>query len=226
MTFDPKTSTISIGPNSDFLADSGEMYITELRQDAAHAEAPTSIKNDWETIRQWLGCVDGELTAANSAKISDAWKAYYAIGLAPSLQLQAVFDEISRQYRHRGTSFDRPPTNVMDVFDRLMANDGDIAAKRAHDIRAEHAQFDPLFHALKRDKPVGWWRERSPLFRAWAFGCFVWAIGTVLYTAVFDPFQVYGWENMGDEEYAKLGLLVALPSAAGAVSYVYNRWVR
>jgi hypothetical protein len=134
MAFDKNTNTITLDASSDFLVDSGVFFIHMLRKAALAGDAPTGQLKDWQVIEKWLGCLGGNITSVQEEKIGKGWKAYLAIGLAPSFKLQEAFDFYEKYYKDVGYSYkdDKPPTEVMDVFDRLLATDKEIGAKKNH----------------------------------------------------------------------------------------------
>lgn len=148
MAFDPKNNTISVGEGEDFFTDSGQFFLLTLKKISKDPSlAPDhSLKSDWRVIEEWLGCGDGNLSESDLDKVGTAWKAYIAIGLAPSEKLQDSFDHQSHLYKKQGYSFekDKAPEAVMDVFDRLLATDEEIATKQKTTIEAETLNFKNL----------------------------------------------------------------------------------
>jgi hypothetical protein len=153
MAFDKKTNTITVGENSDFLVDSGVFFLDMLRKNSLAADAPTAIKDDWSTVKNWLG-FDNNITSSEEEKLSKAWKSYLAIGCAPSFKLQSAFDQYAQQYKESGYSFKehKAPSEVMDVFDRLLATDSEISAKRNHDWAEEKRKLDAVFKNFPKKK--------------------------------------------------------------------------
>lgn len=92
MAFDKDTNIITLDENSDFLVDSGVFFINMLRQTSQEENAPDKLIKDWRVIENWLGCENNEITSKEEEKIGNGWKAYLAIGLAPSFKLQPAFD--------------------------------------------------------------------------------------------------------------------------------------
>lgn len=123
MTFDSARNVITVGPDSDFIADSGVLFISELKADAGRANASMSLKKNWGVIETWLQCEGRPLTQGDYEKIGKAWRAYISLGVAPSAQLNSVFLDYSIQATRDGisTAQDRPPSEVIEVFDRLLA---------------------------------------------------------------------------------------------------------
>ena len=213
------------GDPSDFHRQSGLIFLDDLRSDASRADAPDAVKRDWAVIAAWIEHTSGNLTSAQAKKLEAAWTAYLAIGLAPSAALQDIFtscaDELAGSDKR-----DRAPAEVMDVFDRLLATDEEIRAKRAADLARTEDQFRPLLNKFPGHRRVGWWRRQSPLARTWIFGTVVWATVVLVAALFFDPFDVGGWDRMNDEEFIRLLLIITAPAGAGAVYYIYQRWVR
>jgi hypothetical protein len=137
MSFDKNTNTntITLDEKSDFLVDTGVFFMHVLRQESQAENASDKLIKDWRVIENWLGCKNSEITFKEEAKIGIGWKAYLAIGLAPSFELQPAFDHYSKQYKDSGYSFkeDKPPAEVMDVFDRSLAKDEELSIKRKYD---------------------------------------------------------------------------------------------
>lgn len=217
--------TIRIGPDNHFLVESGLMFVDQLRTDSTLQEAPKSMRDDWATIASWLGWTEGEFTAAQSEKIKSAWTHYFTIGLAPSIKLQEQFDVFARELKDWPKG-ERPPTEIMNVFDRMMASDEDIADKRKLDLETEAERLRPLFAKASKREPVGWWRALDSRTRKWLFACVVWAAVMTIYAMFFDPFDTGGWDSMDDEDTQKFLLILAAPVAGGLVWKAYEKWVK
>lgn len=144
VTYKSDDNTIIIDEGSDFSADLGVFYIHTLKQMANEKDATTELKSLWNVIETWLDCKNRELSKNDDNKIAKAWKAYYAIGNSPSLELQPAFDMYSKKYREEGYCYssDKAPSEVMDVFDKLMATDEQIEAKRKSDF--QHGERNKL----------------------------------------------------------------------------------
>ena len=77
-----------------------------------------------------------DLEDQSDAFLSRRWKAFLAIGIAPSIALQPSFDYVSNKYKSEEYSFvsDKPPQDVLGVFERLMTTDKDKKMKRNYDV--------------------------------------------------------------------------------------------
>jgi len=153
MGYDSNTKTITIGPGSDVLADSGVHFVHVHRDIALKKDSSEGIKRDWKILEDWLGCQGRELTAADDQRIRMAWMGYYAVGLAPSFNLQPVYDLFATQHDVKEFKKHKPPTAVMDVFDRMQASDEEIAKKRAHDEAIAKSQIRAALN-LPKSKPL------------------------------------------------------------------------
>lgn len=216
---------IKVKNEDDFLRQSGVMFLDLLRETASHPHGSEGSRKDWAVVARWIGHSSGELTAEQSDKLERAWIAYLAIGVAPSADLQEGFSMFAQQLAGADMR-DRPPTEVMDVFDRLMASDAEIKAKRAADMKRTKAELRPLLDSLYKKRRPSWWRRQPPIVRHWAFGSLLWACVVSIGTLFFDPLNVGGWGYMRDEEIIRFWLIVVVPVAAGAAYYVYRKWVR
>lgn len=216
---------INVTDEASILRSSGMMFLGELRRDGTRPYAPEPVSNDWRLVADWLGHSAGELSAPQSDKLERAWTAYLAIGVAPSAELQSAFSHFSEQLADLPKS-DRAPTEVMDVFDRLLATDDKIKAKRTADWRAEKERLRPVLAKLNGEKRPSWWRRQPPLARNWIFGAAVWASFMFVYAFFFDAFDTGGWDYMDDKATIRFVIIVLAPVSAGAAFYAYHRWVR
>lgn len=210
----------------DLFADMGGYYVRILRDLSQDSDAPGSLRKDWATIRDWLGCHDNELTTKHDEKIGRAWLAYLAIGLAPSHKLQPVFDSIHARYKNSNLKLDRPPVEIMDAFDRLLATDDQISRKRASDLIAEQQKFAKIIGKLPGKTKQGWWRRQSRSVRSWIFVSAVWAAIALFIITVFDPLDIGGWDWATDRDYLKAMAIMLLPALVGLLKAAYTKAVR
>lgn len=228
MAYDSKTTTITLGEEPDFMADSGLFFVDVLRKEAARPGAPEALRKDWEILETWLGCAGRPLGPADNEEISAAWRSYCAVGVAPCKKLQPVFDSLHNRFKESGIGIgvNKPPTEVMDVFDRLLATDAEIRQKKQEDWDAERKNLEPLLRGLNGNQKPNWWRNKSGAFRKWVFLSFVWAVGVVFFVGIFDPFNNGAWTYMDDDEYLQMFTVMALPLLVGILVYMYNKFVK
>jgi hypothetical protein len=154
MVFDSDTSAITFGKKPDFTADSGLFFIKTLRALSKAGNSSHELTADWKIIEKWLGCEGRGITKDDENRISKAWGSYIGQGLAPSFDLQPTFDMFSKQYKDTGCSFkeDKPPADVIEVFDRLLATDDELKAKRIHDLDKEQKKLKKILKPKKNLK--------------------------------------------------------------------------
>ena len=164
MVYDSKSKTITLTTDSfsEFHEDSAAFFLHMMRDIAQMPTASQQQVNDLKILEAWLGCEDRELTNQDEEKMSKAWKAYMAMGIAPSIALQQSFDYAKKSLKSEGYSFeaDRPPTNVIGVFKRLMASDKEIELKQKFDVHkfAESEEGKKI----KRKFEEGWQQNFIP----------------------------------------------------------------
>lgn len=216
---------VVITNDTDFMRQSGAIFVDELRIDAAHPKSSSEIRRDWAIIARWLQHTAGNLTASQQRKIEMAWIDYLSIGLAPSQKLQPVFDMFAQNMNNADKTY-RAPVEVMDVFDRLLASDTDIEHKRAADLKDTKAQLQPFLDKVNKNRRRPWWRRQSSAMRQWIFAACVWATLMTIIFRFFDPFDIGGWDRMNGDEMIRFYLIALIPVAAGLIFYAYRKWVR
>ena len=155
MAYDADTKTITIGLGSDFMVDSGVHFVHVHRDIALKNDAPVGIRRDWSILQDWLGCAGRPLNETDDENVRLAWMGYYAVGVAPSFNLQPAFDLFATQHDVTAYKKHRPPTAIMDVFDRMQASDEEIAKKRAHDIDAARSDVKAKLAPLEKQSALG-----------------------------------------------------------------------
>jgi hypothetical protein len=161
MTYDHKSRTVSLGDPSDFPADSGAFLVNVLREVAREPNAPKGIADDWNTLANWLGCGDRELTASDNARIGEAYRSYLARGIAPSKALDEFFGRFAQQAKVESWPLSPVPRAICGVFDRMLATDAELQMKRVADALelAEVLRGDFLpsrGHAARRRTGARW----------------------------------------------------------------------
>jgi len=214
MAFDSSSNTITIGPDSDFMVDSGVFFITALQKMSQEKNPPPSLLKDWEIIENWLGCSGRRISKIDEDKIAKAWKAYLAIGLAPSFKLQGAFDLYCEKYKEENYSFkeDKPPTEIMDVFDRQLATDEEITQKRKHDLDVEKKKFEQVFKKYEKKQTL---KQRitpkTKTSKSLLIFTIAWLLWVIFRTA--DDFELLGiYFDSWDEDMFFVNLLLPILS--------------
>jgi hypothetical protein len=206
----------------NLMANAGVFYVGMLRELAQDAKAPGGTRKDWETLRAWLGNQDNELSAMDTDQISKAWRAYLAIGLAPSHELQPVFDSVRGRFNIAEAKRDRPPVEIIRVFDRLLASDDQIKAKRASDAKAEGEKLAKIIGRSPSTNKKGLWSRQSRSVRGWIFVSVAWAAVALFILTVFDPLDVRRWDWADGRDYLKAMAIMLLPAVAGLLKAAYS----
>lgn len=119
---------------STFVHETGHLWLEELGRDAQRPEAPEQLKKDWETIKEWTGATDNEISVEAHEKFARGVEAYVMEGKAPSFQLREAFaqfkDWMVRIYKSMVMLDVQLTPEVVEVMDRLMATDEAIKQVR------------------------------------------------------------------------------------------------
>ena len=232
MSHESGTNTIWVGRESDITADIGTSMV-HLLWTLAHAKDPSDgVKADWAIIEGWLACKGRPLNEKDNARVAKAWRAYIARGVSPAIKFQPTFDALASQYRDRASGFvgERAPVAVTEVFDRMLASDAEILAKKA--IHREAARVFLAQHGMPRIDPtvlnpalIEWWRTRTKAVRAFFFWSAVWPLLVLLYVVIFDPFNERSIWSMDYEDYLKTLFAMGIPLLAGGIKVAYDKLV-
>lgn len=130
MAYDPSTRTITVGKDEDFLLDSAEYFYDMFCKFKDLPTASDQMKDDFTNLQKWLDESSRQSGSDYKPHLRKAWQAYLAVGVAPSFELQPLFDSKKNNELAKG----KPPVKIMDIFDRMLATDKDIAIKRQADI--------------------------------------------------------------------------------------------
>ena len=130
---------------STFLHESGHLYLEILRDLAQRDDAPQQIRDDFQTILDWLGVSDADAIGTEQhEQWARGFEAYLREGRAPSAELRDVFARfkawlvaIYRTVRQLDVEL---TDEVRGVMDRLVATDEEISSAR------DEAGFRPLFN--------------------------------------------------------------------------------
>jgi len=129
---------------STFFHETGHFYLEVLKDAAALENAQPQIKQDWNTVLDWLGGEAGKpLTTEQHEQFARGFEAYLMEGKAPSEGLRQAFYRFKRWlteiYKDLRALNVQLTDEVRDVFDRLLATEEEIAAVR------KSQNVEPLF---------------------------------------------------------------------------------
>jgi hypothetical protein len=228
MTYDPKSRTIHFGPGTDFMADSGVFFIDTLRSMAIQG-GPSSIVDDWRVIEKWLECSGRELTEVDRHDIAKAWRAFLAMGVAPSPELQDAIKSIAHDYQKSGRDYrmDLPPQEVIGVFARLLGAPDAPSATGPALARQPLPPKPKAPHSITPPSAPTTPSSTSRSNRRWIFICGSWLVLSFGYIQLFAPFgRSFGDRYMQDEQFAQSLALMSVPIVAWILTEIYKRFVR
>jgi hypothetical protein len=127
-------SIFKTADKSTFLHEMGHVFFDDIQKLASMDNAPKQLLDDWNTLKEWSGWVDGENVDNTKAheKFARGWEAYLREGKAPTKGLQRVFRMFSkwltRIYRAVSRLGGLPPKEIQDIMARMIATQEDIDA--------------------------------------------------------------------------------------------------
>jgi hypothetical protein len=120
---------------STFVHESGHVFLEDLRMLATMEDAPEQVINDWEEVKKWTGYQEGADADTNRnahEKFAQGFEAYVRDGSAPTQALQRAFRQfaqwLTRIYQKVSMLGGKPPKEIRDVMDRMLATEQDIEA--------------------------------------------------------------------------------------------------
>lgn len=148
ISFNPNSgqAVISLFEKADlstFLHESGHLFLEETRSFASMDEASAQQKQDWETLKSWLGAEGEALSRDQHEQFARGFEAYLMEGKAPSLELQSVFNRMRAWlvniYRTvKGLNVELND-DVRSVMNRMLATQEEIT------VAQEANRYMPLF---------------------------------------------------------------------------------
>ena len=138
---------------STFLHEMGHVFFDDIQKLASMDNAPKQLLDDWNTLKEWSGWVDGENVDNTKAheKFARGWEAYLREGQAPTKALQRVFRTFSkwltRIYRSVTRLGGLPPKEIQDIMARMIATQEDIESY-AHEQALEQFENTKLYQQL------------------------------------------------------------------------------
>ena len=127
-------SIFKTADRSTFLHEMGHVFFDDIQKLASMDNAPKQLLDDWNTLKEWSGWVDGENADNTKAheKFARGWESYLRSGEAPTSALQRVFRQFSKWLTYIYRSVQRlggeVPTDIKDVMARMIATQEDIEA--------------------------------------------------------------------------------------------------
>lgn len=105
---------------SSFARQIGQVAVKVLKEASESPECPLQGRQDWQVLKNWLGCGDQELADADMQKVGIAWQSYYATSPAPTKRLEDVFAYYRKAAAEECLQIVSVPDEVRRVFDRML----------------------------------------------------------------------------------------------------------
>lgn len=146
-------SIFKTADRSTFLHEMGHVFFDDIQKLASMENAPKQLLNDWNTLKEWSGWVDGENVDNTKAheKFARGWESYLRSGEAPTKGLQRVFRQFSkwltRIYRSVQRLGGEVPSDIKDIMARMIATQDDIE-NYAHEQALEQFENTKLYQQL------------------------------------------------------------------------------
>ncbi len=139
---------------STFIHELGHAYLEIVGDVAGRKDAPESMKQDYQTILEWLGAKPGEeISTEQHEQWARGFEAYIMEGKAPSSALKEAFAKFKlwmiTVYKNLRSLRVQLTPEVRQVMDRLLATDEEIAAAES---RYEPLFKDPESFGMKGEK--------------------------------------------------------------------------
>ncbi len=143
---------------STILHETGHIFRRDLEEMANLPGVSQQVRDDWQTILDWVGAEDGNWTREQEEQFAQAWEEYFREGTAPVPKLKKAFHRFRKWlldiYEGGRRSF-KLNNDVRAVFDRMLATRDEL------DHAAEEMMLDPALE--KEDVPDEDWEEYQRL---------------------------------------------------------------
>ena len=146
-------SIFKTADRSTFLHEMGHVFFDDIQKLASMDNAPKQLLDDWNTLKEWSGWVDGDNVDNTKAheKFARGWESYLRSGEAPTKGLQRVFRQFSkwltRIYRSVQRLGGEVPSDIKDIMARMIATQDDIE-NYAHEQALEQFENTKLYQQL------------------------------------------------------------------------------
>lgn len=150
-------SIFKTADRSTFLHEMGHVFFDDIQKLASMDNAPKQLLDDWNTLKEWSGWVDGENVDNTKAheKFARGWESYLRSGEAPTKGLQRVFRQFSkwltRIYRSVQRLGGEVPSDIKDIMARMIATQDDIESY-AHEQALEQFENTKLYQQLSESE--------------------------------------------------------------------------
>ena len=150
-------SIFKTADRSTFLHEMGHVFFDDIQKLASMDNAPKQLLDDWNSLKEWSGWVDGDNVDNTKAheKFARGWESYLRSGEAPTKGLQRVFRQFSkwltRIYRSVQRLGGEVPSDIKDIMARMIATQDDIE-NYAHEQALEQFENTKLYQQLSESE--------------------------------------------------------------------------
>ena len=150
-------SIFKTADRSTFLHEMGHVFFDDIQKLASMDNAPKQLLDDWNTLKEWSGWVDGKNVDNTKAheRFARGWESYLRSGEAPTKGLQRVFRQFSkwltRIYRSVQRLGGEVPSDIKDIMARMIATQDDIE-NYAHEQALEQFENTKLYQQLSESE--------------------------------------------------------------------------
>lgn len=152
-------SIFKTADRSTLLHEMGHVFFDDIQKLASMDNAPKQLLDDWNTLKEWSGWVDGDNVDNTKAheKFARGWESYLRSGEAPTKGLQRVFRQFSkwltRIYRSVQRLGGEVPSDIKDIMARMIATQDDIE-NYAHEQALGQFENTKLYQQLSESEQV------------------------------------------------------------------------
>lgn len=188
-----------------------------------------AVRKDTEDLYRWLGQDVGVLTPTSTEKFRTAYLAYLSIGVSPNFSSQPLFDMIHALPEVKERIKLKPPTEIMDIFDRMIATDEEISKKRSHDYSIERKKIEKTFGLLKnKPKTVDQVKEKFESFsektKIFLVVTVCWFLWVIIRTSTYFELLGHDFDQWDEDMFLQNFLVVPVVLIVG--NFLYNRYIK
>jgi hypothetical protein len=227
--YKPGSRVIQVGERKEIMQRSMGGFFLETFKEVAllkalpkQASGKPSIKDDWETIKRWVGATSDKFNAEQLEKWEVTYLSFLAEGRAPSKDLEEGFLEYPKWAKEENWPIIALNDEIRGVCVRLFVSDKPEPKKTKAIPETPDKNLEGV--TGNENQLATQWKNFSPETRKWIFGCGVWAIFSWIVFSVFDPLD---WgSDWGEQEQTQVAFTMALPFCAWGLKLIFDKYVR
>lgn len=217
MGFDYKTNTVKLETSNpdEFPIETIIFYTRILGNFAKDPAAKSQIIRDAETLTIWLREDITNLSADAQKKLKTAYLAYLSLGRAPSYSQKALFEQFANKQDAKERVQYKPPTEILSIFDRMLASDAEIKEKRAADHKAHSEKLSQIAAAARIVNSSSQLKAKTETLSKWwnkyILLCVLWVAWVYVRTATEFELLGYYFDEWDKDMFLINALIVPVP---------------